>query len=482
MDLQNIDAQALLAALLQQQGDSSAEDLGTQSDDDLAAYALDRRFAGSLAYSRSLGWHTFPADAHHWHSDLEGDDVTSTIQTMLRDLRKAEKDQRKAQYLGSRQRRDNVVDMLKGLPAVRYGGEWDTDPYLLAAPNGVIDLRSGELRDGTPDQRVTRSVTVEYDPDATCPRWERFIAEVFAHDPDLPAYVQRLLGYGITGSTKEQCFGVLYGAGSNGKSTLLTTLRELLGDHAATVPFDMFTTSGKARGGPEAEMLVGARLALASETNRSAVLDSAAIKNATGGEEITVNPKYRRPYAFKPQALILLASNYRPIVREQDMGTWRRIKLIPFLQRFEGDAKDPDLEETLRSERAGILAWLIRGAVDWFENGLDDPASVRDAIAEYREESDSLAGFMPGVLVPVPRRWVSNAAVWTAYEQWAKDNGEEAFRRSSTLNKALMERSKGQISAEKRNGIRGLRGVALADELSREEMREHAPGIFGVDS
>ncbi|MFF3464957.1 phage/plasmid primase, P4 family [Streptomyces sp. NPDC002619] len=482
MDLQNIDAQALLSALLQAQGDSSAEAIGTQSDDDLATYALDSRFGGSLAYSRSRGWHTFPDDGQHWQADPEGDEIVSTVQTMLRDLRKAEKDQRKAQYLGSRQRRDNVVDMLKGLPEVRYSGEWDRNPYLLAAPNGVIDLRTGEIDDGQPDQRITRAVTVAYDPDAKAPRWERFISEIFAHDPELPTYVQRLLGYGITGSTKEQCFAVLYGAGSNGKSTLLTTLRELLGDHAATVPFDMFTTSGKARGGPEAEMLVGARLALASETNRSAVLDSAAIKNATGGEEITVNPKYRKPYAFKPQALILLASNYKPIVREQDTGTWRRIKLIPFLQRFEGDAKDLDLEDTLRSERAGILAWLVRGAVDWFENGLEDPASVREAIAEYREESDSLAGFMPGVLVAIPGRWLSNAAVWTAYEQWAQANGDKAFQMGSTLNKAVIERSKGEISAKKQGGQRGLVGVALADDLSREELRKHAPGIFGVDS
>ncbi|MGW7255898.1 DNA primase family protein [Streptomyces sp. NPDC054834] len=482
MDISNLDIKAALAALIQQQGESGAEAIGTQSDDDLATYALDRCFSGALAYSRSRGWHTFPAGEHHWQADPEGDDVTSTVQTMLRDLRHAERDQRKAQYLGSRQRRDNVVDMLKGLPEVRYGGEWDRNPYLLAAPNGVIDLRTGDLTDGEPGQRITRAVTEAYDPEAKAPRWERFISEIFAHDPELPAYLQRLLGYGITGSTKEQCFAVLYGAGSNGKSTLLTTLRELLGDHAATVPFDMFTTSGKARGGPEAEMLVGARLALASETNRSAVLDSAAIKNATGGEEITVNPKYRKPYAFKPQALILLASNYKPIVREQDTGTWRRIKLIPFLQRFEGASKDPDLEETLRSERAGILAWLVRGAVDWFEFGLDDPDSVREAIAEYREESDSLAGFMPGALVSVPGRWLSNAAVWTAYEQWAKDNGEESFQRSSTLNKALMERSKGEISAQKRNGIRGLLGVALADDLSREELRKYAPGIFGMDS
>ncbi|MBT3153065.1 hypothetical protein HTV45_19705 [Streptomyces sp. CHD11] len=236
MDLGNIDAQSLLEAIQRLQGESSADAIGSQSDDDLAIHALENRFSGNLAYSRSRGWHTFPADAHHWHADAEGDDVTATVQSMLRDLRRSERDQRKGKYLGSRQRRDNVVDMLKGLPEVRFAGEWDSEPYLLAAPNGVIDLRTGELRAGEPGQRITRAVTVAYDPEAEAPRWERFIAEIFAHDPELPGYVQRLLGYGITGSTREQCFAVLFGAGANGKSTLLTTLRELLGDHAVTVP------------------------------------------------------------------------------------------------------------------------------------------------------------------------------------------------------------------------------------------------------
>lgn len=461
MGLTDEDLARLLAAVQKAQSAPDADDVGTMSDDDLAIHALHSRFNGSLAHSRARGWFTFPEGVHHWLSDSEGDDVTATVQTMLRDLRRDEKDQRRSQYLGSKQRRDNVVEMLKGLPEARYSGEWDTDPWLLAAPNGVIDLRTGELRAGSPDQRITKAVRVPYDPDAKCPRWLRFLEEVFAHDPELPAYVQRLLGYGITGSTKEQCFAVLYGAGSNGKSTLLTTLRELLGDHAATVPFDAFTTSGKARGGPEAELLVGARLALASETNRSAVLDSAAIKNATGGEEITVNPKYRKPYAFKPQALILLASNYKPIVREQDTGTWRRVKLIPFMQRFDGAAKDMHLEDTLRAEMAGILAWLVRGAVDWHTHGLSDPASVRAAVEEYREESDTLAGFFPGVVVEDASGRITGADLWQAYSAWAESEGMDAFRTKRSLTAALKERCR-IMGTYNSGGARGFTGVRLA--------------------
>jgi putative DNA primase/helicase len=270
---------------------------------------------------------------------------------------------------------------------------------------------------------------------------------------------------------------VLFGEGSNGKSVFLTALRGILGEHAATVPFDMFTTSGKARGGPETEMLVGARLALASETNRSAVLDSAAIKNATGGEEITVNPKYRDPYSFTPQALILLATNYKPVVREQDNGTWRRIKLIPFLQRFEGARKDMDLDAKLRAEFRGILAWMVRGAVEWYANGLRDPDCVRAAVEEYRDESDSLAGFYPdGVLVDAPGHWTSNADIWDAYTAWADGEGDRAFSMASTLNKAIVERSKGAARARRKNQGRGLEGVALAAAI--QQKRPGGPGIF----
>ncbi|WP_455359062.1 DNA primase family protein [Streptomyces sp. SYSU K21746] len=464
-----------LAAIEAQQGTPDADDIGTMSDDDLAIHALRNRFNDSLTHDRSRGWRTFPDGAHSWQADHEGDDVTSTVQSMLRDLRRDEKDQRRSQYLGSKQRRDNVVDMLKGLPEVRYGGKWDAHPDLLAAANGVIDLRTGEISAGQPEQRISKAVMAEYDPAAECPRWERFLDEIFAHDPELPGYVQRLLGYGLTGHTKEQCFAVFYGEGSNGKSVLLTVLRELLGDHAATVPFDLFTTSGKARGGPDTELLVGARVALASETNRSAVLDSAAVKNATGGEEITVNPKYRRPYSFKPQALILLATNYKPVVREQDNGTWRRIKLIPFQQRFEGDRKDLTLEDTLRSERAGILAWLVRGAVAWHREGLQDPASVKAAVEEYKDESDPLAGYFPGILEPVPGHRMTNADIWNAYTAWAENEGMDAFNRSASLLKALRERDRTLEPFRTKNG-RGLVGIRLAGDRRGDGL-----GIFAAE-
>jgi len=445
------------------------------TDIELAEYAYRTQFAGRLAFSRTQGWRYFPEDGAHWIHDVDGDEVRRRVQRLLRTLLDGAENDRQRMNLGSTAKRNNVVSAMESLDETNYAGGWDEAEHLLAAPNGVIDLRTGELIPGTPDQRLSRAVKIPYNPDAKAPRFERFMSEIFAHDPELPAYVQRLLGYGITGSNAEQCFAVLVGEGSNGKSTLLTVLREIMGEHAATVPFDMFTVTGKARGGPETEHLVGARLALASETNRTAVLDSAAIKNATGGEEINVNPKYRKPYSFTPQALILLATNYKPIIKEQDAGTWRRVKVLPFTQKFE---KDTRLADELRAEYEGILAWLVRGAVEWYRNGLNDPASITEAIEAYRDESDALSGFLPGVLVMDPDRWTSNADLWAAYTEWAEAEGMDAFRRSDTLNKALLERGKGAIVAKKKGGKRGLAGVVLASVLQEEALADASPEIF----
>ncbi|PGH49933.1 phage/plasmid primase, P4 family [Streptomyces sp. Ru87] len=466
--------QALLSALDTLKTSEDLEETGQMADDDLAYYALRRRFGGNLVFNRSIGWRFFRAGASVWDVDYSGDDVSSEVQSVLRELRESETDPRRSASLGSKGKRDNVVAMLRGLPEVRSSDVdgWDANPDLLAAPNGVVDLRTGELMQGRPAHRLTKAVTVDYDPDAEAPRFERFMSEVFGGDQELVEYVQRLLGYGITGHVREQCFAVLFGEGSNGKSTLLTVLREILGEHAGTIPFDAFTTSGRGRGGPDAELLVGVRLALASETNRSAVLDAAAIKNATGGEEINVNPKYRDPYSFKPQALILLASNYKPVIREQDSGTWRRVKLLPFLQRFEGDQKDLTLDDTLRREHPGILAWLVRGAMEWYRHGLDDPASVRDAVREYREESDPLDGFFPGVLAADADAREYTSAIWRAYQQWAEAEGKHPFRDSGTLTKALMERDRSLRRFN--NQGRGLVGVRVVTA----DAGPAGPGVF----
>ena len=365
------------------------------------------RFADGVRFSNQHGWFIWTPDRHTWVPDARGYRVRTEIQRALGTMVDAATNAKVRNTLGSTAMRNAVADMIstdEGVYMEDGVDPWDKIPHLLAAPNGVIDLRTGKLTETDPEQYLTKSVTVPYDPDAECPRWEQFLKEIFPHDPDMPAYLQRLIGYGITGETREQCFAIFHGPGANGKSVVLNVLRAFAGPHAATVPFDMFTGDGKNRGGPDAEHLKGARLALASETNRSAVLDTAAIKNATGGEEINCNPKYRDPFSFTPVALILLATNFKPTIREADNGTWRRIKLIEFSRVFAEHEQDKGLTGKLMEELPGILAWAVRGAVEWYAHGLQDPQTVVDAVQSYKDESDQLSGFYPDIVTAEARQ------------------------------------------------------------------------------
>lgn len=416
------------------------------SDADVTAHIREHRFANGLRFSASHGWHVWMPERHVWVPDARGYRVRAVVQHELSRMLDVTDHESARNKLGSKAKRDAVNDMLAtsdGTYQEEGVDPWDKAPHLLASPSGVIDLRHGKLTETSPDQFLTKSVATPFVPGAKAPRWERFLREVFPDNPEMPAYLQRLLGYGITGEDSEQCFAIFHGSGANGKSVLLNTLRMILGPHAVTVPFDMFTGDGK-RGGPETEHLRGARMALASETNRSAVLDSAAIKNATGGEELNCNPKFRDPFTFKPIALILLATNYKPIIKEVDDGTWRRIKLVEFGRYFEPHERDRDLMTTLAAEAEGILAWLVEGARLWYESGLQDPDAVRDAVQNYRDTSDPLAEFLNGRIVVTrdPKDSVSLSEAYAAYIDWAEREGLSAKERlgRTTFGQAMEER------------------------------------------
>ncbi|MFE7395076.1 phage/plasmid primase, P4 family [Streptomyces sp. NPDC057582] len=254
----------MLAAFIAQINAANVADTADGDSDDDLARALFDHLGGNVRFDRSTGWALFPENGHSWTWHPNGLMVEQASQEFIRSFRAKVRDRLSTfeyRNLGSRARRDAVVAMLRTLPGVLVSGQpWDANPDMLACANGVVDLRTGQLSEGRPDDMITRAVGIDYDSEATCPRWLRFLAEVFPGDPELPAYVQRLVGYGITGHTREQVFAVLYGDGSNGKSVFLNTLRHLFAEHSATVPFDMFTGNGAKRGGADAELLRGARL------------------------------------------------------------------------------------------------------------------------------------------------------------------------------------------------------------------------------
>jgi putative DNA primase/helicase len=297
------------------------------------------------------------------------------------------------------------------------GRGWDRNPMLLGVQNGVLDLETGQVRGGRPDDLITKAAPVAYDPEAECPRFEQFMKEIFAEHPELVPYMQRCLGYMLTGLTSEQIFWILWGSGANGKSTLVELfLQRIFGafEYGWAMPFPAAGWSN-AMSEYQKACLVGRRFVTASEVTGRGHLNEELIKSLTGGDLLNARHPYGRPFQFVPVAKFLLRVNHKPVIRDETHGMWRRVKLVPFTQQF---SINTSLESTLAAEAAGVLAWTIRGCLEWQREGLCEPAIVQSVTDEYRAESDVLAGFLSDCCVIEPGAHVSGLALFTAYRSW----------------------------------------------------------------
>ncbi|CAD80132.1 DNA primase [Streptomyces phage phiBT1] len=374
---------------------------------------------------------------------------------------------------------DALMTELRSVPSVHVdAGEFDAKPHLLSFRNGVVDLRTGNIRAHDKNDMLTVSMPSDYDPTAKAPRWEQFLREIFPDHPELAEYMQRLTGYGITGNTSEQCFAVLWGKGSNGKSVYTETCTDLFAPITKTTPFATFEDKGNGGGIPnDLAALRDARLVMASEGESGKPMSEAVLKRVTGKDKVTARFLRQEFFTFTPKFLILLATNHKPKFKSQDEGLWRRVKLIPFTRYFAPEERDYDLDRKLRAEAAGIIAWAVRGAVDWYANGLRDPECISKATREYRATSDALAGFFPGVLEAADDTHVlPGADAYTAYTDWCEAEGlqrKEVWSRKAFYG-AMEERN---VMKKKTNKGIALVGVKVADAPAAAT----GPGIFAQD-
>jgi putative DNA primase/helicase len=361
------------------------------------------------------------------------------------------------------ERRDTlncVLALAKALKPIADAGDlWDTDAYLLAVNNGVIDLRTGGLRTGRPEDQITMRTAVPFDADALCPRWERFIAEVFAGNVELMAFVQRAIGYSLTGITNEQVLFLLHGTGSNGKSTLINTLKRVLGDYAFNMPFTTIELKNRSAIPNDLAALNNRRFVIASETNDGTRLNEARVKALTGCDPVTARFLHGEFFTFEPVGKFWLSVNHKPIVRDDSYGFWRRLRLIPFTQRFD---VNPILADELLAEGPGILAWCVQGTLAWQRDGLQAPAIVLNATAEYQHESDPLADFLSECCEVDPDAEVRAAEFYASYGRWA-DRGH--LRREDRLTLTAFGRKateRFQKDSDRRGTVyRGVRVVSL---------------------
>ncbi|MFF1597711.1 phage/plasmid primase, P4 family [Streptomyces mirabilis] len=372
---------------------------------------------------------------------------------------------------------DSVLKELKSVPSVHVNAlDFDAATHLLCFRNGTVDLRTGKLRPHSPADMMTHALDIDFNASATAPRWERFLTEIFPDNPELPDYMRRMVGYGITGDVSEQAFAVLWGKGANGKSVFTDTLTSVFRNVTRTTGFATFEE--KANGGIPNDIaaLRGSRLVMASEGEAGKPMSEATLKRATGKEMMQARFLRKEFFEFKPQFLIMLATNHKPRFKGQDEGLWRRVKLIPFSRWFAPNERDYELDRKLLAEAEGIAAWAVRGAVEWYARGLGEPETITAATKEYRETSDALAGFFPGVLVKDAGSTMNGTDVFTAYLDWCEAEnlpGKERWTRRGFYS-AMEER--GIYKKATNKGV-GLVGVRLADAATPAD----GPGIFRKD-
>lgn len=333
---------------------------------------------------------------------------------------------------------------------------FDAQPLALTVANGTLDLRTGTLGPHRREDYATRCVAIEYDQDALCPTWDAFLARILPGQPERE-FIQRAIGYSLTGSTTEQVLFFLYGHGANGKTVLVETLRSLLGAYQSALDAEAIMVNAQGRPAGSIATLVGARVAAVPETPEGGRLNEVRIKELTGGDTVGARFLYKEAFDFKPQFKLWIRGNHKPQIRGTDDGIWRRFALIHLGIQIPEAERDAGLQAKLLAELPGILAWAVRGAVEWYEGGLRMPDSVRGAVAEYRSEMDTLGDFLAEMCVIGPRYRCSNKAIYSAYEKWCEESGTRPMSKKA-LGSALGERG---FKHDKSGSVRGWWGLGL---------------------
>jgi putative DNA primase/helicase len=403
----------------------------------------------------------------HWKVDTTlgvwrlATDTVRAISTEVRKLDSADARKEMALHAIASEREARLRAMLaivQSRPEIAIAPDaLDRDPMLLPCENGTIDLRTGELRDHDRRHLITKAVPAPYQPDAEAPQWQRFLDTVLAGDRELERFLQRAVGYSLTGLTTERALFFLYGHGRNGKSKFLEVLRTLLAGYTVAADFGTFIERKNEGTRNDVATLQGARLVTSSEVGEGKRLNESLIKTLTGDETISARFLYGEFFEFKPAFKLWLAANHRPVIRGTDGGIWDRVRLVPFTVRIPDEQEDKHLAAKLIAELPGILAWAVAGCLAWQREGLGMPPAVRVATAEYRRDSDTLGAFIEDLCELGPHLEESATTLYEAYTRWCKDSGEYQLT-LTTFGNRLQERG---ITGLKRGGKKYRVGIGL---------------------
>ncbi|MBL8830366.1 MAG: hypothetical protein JNM18_25545 [Planctomycetaceae bacterium] len=362
--------------------------------------------------------------------------------------------------LGSQRRLEAMIKLARSEPTIPIvPDQLDADPWSLNCHNGTINLRSMELRSHQRGDLITRVVPHAFDPEAPAPLWRKFVREIFNDDHELIDFVRRLVGYSITGSTTEHVLPICYGTGCNGKSLFLNSLLHVTGgDYGLTAEPRLLMASASEQHPTGVADLHGRRFVAALESAQDGRLNENAVKILTGGDRVRARRMREDFWEFAPSHHIWLATNHRPAIRGTDRGIWRRLKLIPFTQSFEG-REDRQLGYKLQAEATGILAWAVFGAYSWHSSGLHTPSAVEAATGQYRAQEDALGAFIESECVVDQRDRARAGELYGKYAAWCERGGERAMNQRA-FGVAMTERGFDRV---RNNGMWYL-GIGIAAE------------------
>jgi putative DNA primase/helicase len=375
----------------------------------------------------------FTAEWNHWHrrqGSRWAKDRTLDVFARVRKLCRES-----AASLSDRRAR-NVIESAHTVAAVeklarfdkRHAAvpeQWDADPFALCTPGGIVDLQLGVMRPAQSEDYHTKQTAVSPS-SAKCPRWIEFLKWITDGDSAYMGFLQRTLGYCVTGDTREQALFFVYGVGGNGKGVTTSTVTGILNDYAAVAPMEAFTESRGDRHPTEIAMLRGARFVHAQETEQGRRWAESRIKALTGGDRISARYMRQDFFEFVPQFKLFIAGNHKPALSSVDEAIRRRFYLLPFPRVISADKKDDLLADRLREEWPAILGWIIEGTSRWLEQGLRPPSCVLDATQQYFAEQDSFDAWITECCSAKNGAWESSANLYRSWSVWAEHAGEKA--------------------------------------------------------
>ena len=328
----------------------------------------------------------------------------------------------------ARRTRETILKDAQGVYPIPMDA-FDTDPFLFNCQNGTIHLRDMTFLPHAPEDKITKISDVIYDPDARCDRFDRFVDEIMSGDQDRARFLQRSLGYALSGDTRFECLFILYGATTrNGKGTLMESVLRVMGEYGSTVRPETISMKQNASSQNPTEdiaRLAGIRFANISEPSRGLLLNAAQVKSMTGNDTLNARFLHENSFDFQPQFKIYMNTNYLPVITDMTLFSSGRIMIIPFERHFEGDQQDKSLKQTfmLPENQSAILNWLLEGYKALKLEGLFIPDSVRFATERYRHESDKVGLFIEDEMEPISNAEERTSAVYDRYKKWCDANG-----------------------------------------------------------